>query len=82
MRDDWRLVHGLCVGVYAMTPGDRVTLPDGRTGIIWRMSGQHLWISLDKYQFNVERWNAVDVVVERQPPIDPPGQLRLPLEGL
>lgn len=63
-----------------MKEGDRVTLPDGRAGIIWRTTGKHLWISIDKHQFNVERWLAVDVVAERLEVEPPPGQLRLPFE--
>ncbi len=60
-----------------MNPGDRVTLPDKRTGIIWRVADGFVWVSIDAQQFAIEKWRAVDVVLRYQ---DLSGQLRLPFE--
>jgi len=62
-----------------MTPGDRVTLPDGRGGIVWKVAGGFVWVNLDGAHFQIEQWRAVDVIVKRD---DLSGQLRLPLEEL
>lgn len=58
-----------------MKPGDHVTLPDGRTGIVWRAQDGYVWVSIDGAHFRTEHWAAVDVVLR-----DESRQMSLPLD--